>query len=595
MVDRTTRLRWRRRIRRSKRQVGDIGTQAEEKLERHFFKRLTKLPGVLRFTASWLLLVILLGGIMVVQIRALDNYYLTDRPVPGGTYVEGVLGTFTNANPLYATASVDKSVSRLIFSGLLRLDSNNLLQPDLAKDWKVDANGVKYTIQLRDNLKWHDGKPLTAEDVVFTFQTIQNPDAQSPQLTGWQGVVIKAVNPQTVTITLPSSLTSFAYSLTTGIIPKHILKDVPPDQLRSVSFNTAQPVGAGPFQWEAIEVDGQTPETRQEQIALSPFEDYALGRPKLNKFIVRAYHDEDNMVAAFEDQTLSGMSGLNRMPENLKDKPGVTEHNVPLLGEVAVFLKASNQILKNVNVRKALVMATDRFDIVKGLGYPVIMADEPLLKSDLGYDSRFAQLAYNQTAAKALLAKDGWAPSSDGYLSKRGQELTFTLFTHDSPDYNYVAKKLQQQWKQVGVKLELNVQSDTQLQQALSNHSYDALLYGIEMGPDPDVFAYWDSAQADVRAQNRTNFSEYSSPKADAALEAGRTRQAPQLRVIKYRPFLQAWRDDAPAIALYQPRFLYVTRNKVFGFTPTSLSSASDRYANVVNWMIREDKHPIEQ
>ncbi|MGZ6004924.1 MAG: hypothetical protein ACXWLH_02120, partial [Candidatus Saccharimonadales bacterium] len=122
MIDRTTRLKWRRRIRRSKRQVEDIGSQAEEKLERHFFKRLVKLPGVLRFTIAWFLLAVLLVSVAVIQIRALDNYFLTDKPVPGGTYVEGILGAFTNANPLYATGSVDKSVSRLVFSGVLKTD-----------------------------------------------------------------------------------------------------------------------------------------------------------------------------------------------------------------------------------------------------------------------------------------------------------------------------------------------------------------------------------------------------------------------------------------------------------------------------------------
>jgi len=134
------------------------------------------------------------------------------------------------------------------------------------------------------------------------------------------------------------------------------------------------------------------------------------------------------------------------------------------------------------------------------------------------------------------------------------------------------------------------MQSDTELQTTLSLHSYDALLYGIELGPDPDVFAYWHSSQADARAQQRLNFSEYKSPASDAALEAGRTRSDPTIRAIKYRPFLEAWRNDAPAISLYQPRFLYVTHGQLFGFEPTVMNSGLDRYANVENWMIREEK-----
>jgi len=120
------------------------------------------------------------------------------------------------------------------------------------------------------------------------------------------------------------------------------------------------------------------------------------------------------------------------------------------------------------------------------------------------------------------------------------------------------------------------------------------LLYSIEIGTDPDVFAYWGSTQADIRAPSRTNFSEYKSDTADASLEAGRTRLLPQLRKIKYMPFLKAWQTDAPAVALYQPRYLYITRGQVFGFNPSSLPSGINRYANVNNWMIREDKKPIE-
>lgn len=594
MINRTTRLRWRRRVRRSKRQVGEIGNQAEVNLEKHFFKRLTKLPGVFRFTVTWLLLLLLLMGGLVVQNRALNNYYLENKPAPGGTYVEGIYGAFTNANPIYAIGSVDKSVSRLIFSGLLKFDSKNQLVPDLAKDWQADANGLNYTVRLKNDITWQDGQQLTADDVVFTFQTIQNPDARSPLLPGWQGISIKALDKLTVKFTLPNPVSTFASTLTTGIVPKHLLQNVPAEQLRSISFNTNNPIGAGPFMWEAIQIVGQTPETRQEQIALVPFNKYINGKAKLNKFIIRSYHDTKTMVEGFKNQDLNGMAGLDSMPEELKGKTNINQYDVPVLGQVMVFFKTSNPILSNLKVRRALNLATDKTDIINGLGYSVIAADQPLLKFKLGYDKKYAQAKYNFDQAAKLLDEDGWKKDSSGILTKKGQQLSFNLYTQDAADYKNVSSRLNAQWRKLGVNLKLNILTDNQLQQALSNHSYDALLYGIEIGNDPDVFAYWDSAQADVRAQNRTNFSEYKSEIADNALEAGRTRLEPKLRIIKYRPFLQAWQQDTPAIALYQPRYLYVTRGMVFGFNPTSFSSSVSRYANVSNWMISEDMQPIE-
>ncbi len=116
------------------------------------------------------------------------------------------------------------------------------------------------------------------------------------------------------------------------------------------------------------------------------------------------------------------------------------------------------------------------------------------------------------------------------------------------------------------------------------------MLYGISLGPDPDAYAYWGSTQADERAANRVNFSEYKSTVADRALESGRTRSDPALRTVKYKPFLEAWRNDAPALALYQPRYLYVTRDTVFGFNPSVINVATDRYSNVAHWMIHQEK-----
>src|SRR3989344_4380992 len=184
-LKRTTKLRWRRRLRRSKRQVEDISYQAEEHLERHLFKRLSRLSSVRRFVISWLLLLLLLAGITLYQTSDLEKYYLSLQPVAGGTYTEGMQGSFTNANPLYAVNNVDSSVSRLVFASLFKYDQKNNLVGDLAQSWKADKLGTKYTVRLRPGLVWQDSKRLTANDVVFTYKTIQNPDAKSPLASSW--------------------------------------------------------------------------------------------------------------------------------------------------------------------------------------------------------------------------------------------------------------------------------------------------------------------------------------------------------------------------------------------------------------------------
>jgi peptide/nickel transport system substrate-binding protein len=587
MINRTTKLRWRRRLRRSRRQVEDLGVQAEEQLEHHFIRRLGHLASVRRFIVGWVLLVIFLTGGVVYQIMGLSQHYQTLRPVPGGIYSEGILGTFTNANPLYANSAVDSAVSRLLFAGLLKYDQSGKLVGDLAEKWSSDETGTLYTVVLRPDLRWHDGHALTAADVLFTYQTIQNPDAKSPLFASWQGVKVEMVNARTLTFAIPSVLASFPYSLTNGIVPKHLLARVPVAQLRSIQFDTVNPIGSGPFKWEAIQVDGDTPETRRQQIAFAPNKDYYNGAPKLQQFKIRTFMDEKSMLASFQQKEIIAMSGLDGMPDALQKEANIRDHNIPIMGQVGVFFRLSQEVLQDVKVRQALVQAVDQSVLLRSFGYPVIATHGPFLNFQVGYAKDLQQLSYNKAQATKLLDEAGWVKGADGMRSKNGNPLTFQLYSQSTSEYAHVTQQLQTAWRAVGVKAEVLLQPDTDIQDTVNKHTYDALLYGISLGPDPDVFAYWHSSQASTLSPTRFNFSEYKSSAADKALEAGRTRTDPALRAVKYRPFLEAWRNDAPALMLYQPRYIYITNGDVSGFKPRMINSNTDRYANVEQWMIK--------
>lgn len=592
MINRTTNSRWRRHIKSRRRQVEDMGVQADEHIERHFFRRLSRLTNVRRFIITWVALVFLLIVSVLLQTRALGNHYLISKPASGGIYTEGIVGTFTNANPLYATGSVDSSVARLVFSSLFKYNRDNKLVGDLATSIESDERGVTYVVKLRTDAKWHDGLPVTAKDVVFTYQTIQNPDAKSPLASSWKDVKIVASDDKTVTFTLPSALSAFPHSLTNGIVPKHLLGGIPYSQLRAVNFNTASPVGSGPFRWEAVEVIGNKPETREQHIGLLSNNNYYNSAPKIDKFILRSFQNENVMIESFNKQELNGMVGLSSVPEELRDKSTVQDYSITMTSEVAVFLKTSHNILSDLMVRRALVLATDTNDVMRGLGYPVLAARGPLLKGMVGYDDKLTEFSFSLKDAVTTLEQAGWKVGEDGIRVKEGKQLSFKLYSQSNSEYAYVSQALQKQWRKVGVDAQVILQPASDLQATIGFHNYDALLYGIAIGTDPDVFAYWHSSQADLRSQNRLNFSEYRSAPADRSLEAGRTRSDATLRSIKYRPFLEAWRNDAPAITLYQPRFLYITRGQIFNFEPKTINSGADRLNNVNNWMIRQEKVP---
>jgi peptide/nickel transport system substrate-binding protein len=277
-----------KRFKLRQKQVEHLSAVTEKTIERNLFKRFSRLRPVRRFVFGWTLLMVLIIGCLIAQFRHLSSYYQEVQPVPGGIYSEGIIGSISNVNPMYATSDVDRSLSRLVFAGLLTYDANGKLTGNLASKYEVGENGKVYTVTLKRGLTWHDGKPLTSADVLFTYNTIKDPDARSPLFNSWQNITVAAQGDYGITFTLPSALASFPYNLTTGIVPQHILGSTSAANLRSADFNTMNPIGAGPFKWRGLQVSGNDPSDVEEQVALLPFDHYTLGKPKLNEFILRA-------------------------------------------------------------------------------------------------------------------------------------------------------------------------------------------------------------------------------------------------------------------------------------------------------------------
>ncbi len=587
LIDRRTQLKARRAIRKQKRQVEAATASADDSIDRLVLKRFSRLLQVKRFVLIWTALVFLLGSGSLWQVRALDKFYLVKSPVAGGIYREGIVGVFTNANPIFATSQVDVSVSKLLFSGLFTVSPSGKVVGDLAKSVVIDDTGEKYTVELREDVFWHDGERFDSKDVVYTYKTIQNPTARSPLLASWRGVKVTAVNDYTVVFELPNVLSSFELALTNGIIPEHKLKDVDLQDIRSASFNTIDAVGTGPFTLRTLEVVGASVETRQERIALNKFDNYHLQTVGLDGVIIRSYRSDEAMRKDFDDQIIQSMVGLSSV-EDMVGGDDVSIKSVPLTSAVMIFLNNSNPILNDKKVRQALVQATDTDEIRKSLNFQPVQVDSPFLKSQFAYNSEITQLPYDIDSAKRLLDETGWILNSKNQREKDGVEMSFRLVSQSLSDYALISQKLQKAWGELGVKVEAILQPEEDIQSgAIARHDYDVLLYGISIGYDPDVFAYWHSSQTDPNAQSQLNLSEYKSEVADAALEAGRTRIDQDLRKVKYEPFLKAWRDDAPAIALYQPRFTMVVSGTLEGFGGGQFLKASDRFNTITDWKIR--------
>jgi peptide/nickel transport system substrate-binding protein len=426
----------------------------------------------------------------------------------------------------------------------------------------VNSAGTSYTLNLRPNLKWQDGKPLTTADVLFTFRLIQNPDVNSPLRSYFEGVSVTAKG-NSVTFTIPNPLSSFPDYLNVGILPQHILSTVPVSELRSSSFNTQNPIGSGPFVYKSLAVKGNDPTNAEVQINLAPNKSYVLGEPKLNAFIVHAYASQNQLVSAMLSGKLNGAEGISVPPTKILKNKKFVENNLTLTAGSYVFFRTTNNVLSDQKVRSALEQSINIKKIIEDLGYNATAVDSPFLKNQVEYNQQYAQNPFNLESANAILDQDGWVRGSNGVRAKNGQSLKFNFTIPNIAEYVSVADKIKADWQNVGAQADIMTLDIQDFPSALNYHQYDAVLYGISIGANPDVYPYWASEMFNPATGKWTNLSEYKNTSADASLSAGRTRLDPILRRVKYAPFLSAWQADVPAVGLYQPRDLYITNGKL--------------------------------
>ncbi|MEO8691728.1 MAG: peptide ABC transporter substrate-binding protein, partial [Candidatus Saccharimonas sp.] len=551
---------------------------------RFVYRRIDNARQVSRQVTTWLALVALLTAGVGLQMVWSQNDYKVEAPSAGGTYVEGALGPINNLNPLFASSSAENSVAGLVFSSLYDYDSTGHLRQDLARSMQVDKGQNVYTITLKKGVKWQDGKPLTAADVVYTVNLIKSPEVGSPLRVNWLDVAVVAVDSNTVKFTLPAVYAAFPHALTFPIVPKHILSAIPPENIRQSAFSSA-PVGSGPFMFHRIQnVDALGAE---KVVRLDANKSYFRGAPKLARFELHSYTTDDLLMKAINAGELSGATDVP--VTSVGDISSNKFHSTALVLDSGVYLLINMQsdILKDQVVRKALQVGTDTVEIRRQLGGDVLPLDGPLLNSQfVGADAPHAP-KFDLNKAKQILDDGGWKVGPDGERVKDGKKLQFTIVTTQSKEYGEVLTDITDQWTKLGVKVDSQAidtasASSTFVHDVLQSRNFDILLYKLAIGADPDVFAYWHSSQIDA---NGFNFSSYSNPLADANLASARARLDPALRQAKYRQFVAQWLQDVPAIGLYQPVVEYASSAKVSSVSQGErLVTGADRYADVLYW-----------
>ena len=546
--------------------------------------RWSNLRSIRRHIVAWLLLVGMMCGLTVIQMVFNSRAMTITAPQQGGVYAEGTVDSFRTLNPLFTSSPIERSATKLLFSGLLRYDEQGILQPDIAQQWTISNKGKTYTLTLRQDAVWHDGQPVTADDVVFTVNTLKDPKVNALQGQSWRGITVAAPDKHTVVFTLPNAFAPFASQLTSPILPQHILKDESTETLQENDFGKA-PVGSGPFQFESLKTIDMT--SGKTVIQLTASDSYWQGKPLLNRFTLTAYGSEAELVRGFKSHEINAANDLSiGAYKKVNEIKEVSLVGPRLNNGVYAFFNTDSELLKDVSVRQALVRSTNTVTIGKELEGSALQG--PILSSQLPEASSISQSKYDTKQASELFDKAGFTYVNQKRQNK-GKPVVLRVASVDTPEYKKTIGILEEQWKRMGINIQKRFIDPEQIQQSvLQPRDYDVLVYELEIGGDPDVYAYWHSSQADVMG---ANFSNYRSPLADDALVAARLRSPWDIRDTRYKSFAEQWTKDAPAVALYQSNLHYATYGQVTSVTSSKvLPTAADRFSDVANWSIQQDR-----
>ncbi|HSX01754.1 MAG TPA: ABC transporter substrate-binding protein [Candidatus Saccharimonadia bacterium] len=549
-------------------------------INRHIWGKWHQLGIVRRFLLLWLTVLVVGFVGLTQQIDALSRAAQIAVPAPGGTYSEAAVGTVNVLNPVLPESTLSSDINRLIFSGLTRYNAKRQIVPDLAERWDISPDGRTYTFYLRHGVAWQDGVPFTAADVAFTLTAIQNPDSRSPLASSWQGVRTDVRGNDVVVFTLPTPLASFMDSTTLGIVPRHLLESVDPSQLREASFNQ-HPVGTGPFKIKTFAPAAH-------EVTLAANNDYYGGRPKLDEFTFRLYDTSLAALNAYAQHQV--VSPGQVQPDDVGRRnqlAGLDDYNFTLPDETVLFFQTANGLLTDKGLRGILSRSIDRDQVLNSAtGGQGIALTQPILPGQIGYTPKYASAALDAAAARQALDAAGWiAPKPGAPRQKDGQPLNFKLVTLSGGELERAAGEIKRQLTAIGVSVQVVAVDSTMLQQTyMRPRNFQMLLFGINLGGDPDVYSFWHSSQAQDPG---INLSGYTSADADKALETARIKTDPQIRQGKYDAFLKAWNADAPAAVLYESGYQYSVSQDVAGLTAGRLVVPSDRFYDVQNWTVR--------
>lgn len=492
-----------------------------------------------------------------------------EQPAFGGSYTEGVLGQPTFVNPLIAnTSSADKDLIDIIFSSL----------DDLVENYQISEDNKTWTLTLKNNLVWSDSEPITADDIIYTIETIQNYTNNHPLYPTWRGIVIERLNENEIRFTLKTPYVFLIDNFKElKIAPQHIYGAIPASNFRLSRYNL-EAIGSGPYKFESLQTrkDGFITDY---QLTINEY--YHDQPPYIKNLNFKFYNDETELIQAFNKRNIDGLGGLSQNIIN-QIKVGHQTITANLPRYYAIFFNPNtNEQLKNKNLRTALSLAVDKKGLIEKIfNNQAITIESPLPPNINGYNPEINQSAsYNLKQAAKLLDNSGFT------INNENVRLKLNIIVPDIPFLIETVNLIKNDWSKINVELNPIVLNLTDISNdVIRTRNYELLIFGNILKQNPDLFSFWHSSE---RFYPGRNLSLYNNPKVDNLLESIRQDFNNHSRNQKLNELQKLIKDEAPAIFLYSPNYLYVSHQDLKGYRSYFIATPADRFDQINQWHLK--------
>ena len=543
------------------------------------------------FTYKQMIIFIVCFGALIVSVflmvKNISDKYSVERPLQGGSFTEGVIGSPRFINPVLAISNTDRDLTSLVFSGLTKKIYSGDIENDLAESYLVSDSGLTYTFTIKEGATFHNKQPITADDVIFTITKIQDGQLKSPYQANWSSVAVTKIDNKTIQFRLAEAYSTFLESTTVGIIPSSLWGQIDIDDFTFSDANI-DAVGSGAYRISNID---RKKNGLIDSVTLRAFSKYVGGEPYISKVKFVFFKNEEDLIRAYRKGSVDQINAIDPEQARLLENNGKDITASTLSRIFGLFFNSNKlEIFRNKNVIKAINLAINKQEVVDGVlhGYGKTV-DSPIPES-LFPREEIESPSYEQSLAEAnsLLEKEGWKLGENGFRTKDGKTLGFSISTGDAAELQKSAEIIKNNLAKIGVSVEVKIFEIANLNQSVIRpREYEVLFFGQIISNETDLFAFWHSSQ---RNDPGLNVAIYTNSKVDGLLEKIIENPTPEKRREYFEALEKEIKSDAPAVFIYSPDFIYLTDSKIKNIKIDHITLPSERLLNIRDWYIRTER-----